>query len=200
MKLLLIKRASKHNSHTNLSSLSCQTLFIKLNIIEYSTGPFALAQHSASATKYISKSLLYVFLQEKNWRLKLKTNKTVLSTWDSRQILTKLGCRMAALFLYLALKKGLDIVMTITAVGRKTELAKIRQIIFSVWHLENANCYTTVITFSMWKNLLPDGYYCLIAWFYGNTLYLYNPFNILLKIVSRLCLLPVIQWCIFAPI
>lgn len=153
-----------------------------------------------SATQYTSKSPLYVFLQERSWRLKLKTNKTVLSTWDSKQILIKLGCRMAALFLYLAPKKGLDIVMTTTAVGRKTVLAKIHQLIFSVWHLENANCYTTVITFSIWNNLLPDGYYCLIVWFYGNTLYLYNPFIILLKIASRLCLLPVIQWCIFAPI
>lgn len=87
-------------------------------------------------------------------RKKLKTGTEdkqdlVLSTWDSRQILTKLGCRMAALFLYFGLKKGLDIVMTTTTVGRKTVLAKIRQLIFSIWHLEKANCYTTVITFSM---------------------------------------------------
>lgn len=39
--------------------------------------------------------------------------------------------------------------MTTTTVNRKTVLAKIHQLIFSVWHLENANCYTTVITFSM---------------------------------------------------
>lgn len=186
-------------SHTNLSPLSHQTLFIALNITECSTGPFALAQHSASATQHTSKSLSHVFLQERIWRLKLKTNKT-FEHQGSRHIPIKLGCRIAALFLYLALKKGLDMVMTTTAVNRKTVLAKIHQLIFSVWHLENANCYTTVITFSMWNNLLPDGYYCLIAWFYGNILYLYNPFNILLKIASRLCLLPVTQWCIFAPI
>lgn len=47
MKLLLSKRTGKHNSHSDLSFLPCQTLFITLNIIEYPTGPFALAQHSA---------------------------------------------------------------------------------------------------------------------------------------------------------
>lgn len=93
-------------SHTNLSPLSHQTLFIALNITECSTGPFALAQHSASATQYTSKSLSRVFLQERIWRLKLKTNKT-FEHQGSRHIPIKLGCRIAALFLYLALKKRL---------------------------------------------------------------------------------------------
>lgn len=66
VELLLSKIAGKHSSHSDLSSLPCQTLFITLNITEYPTGPFALAQHSASATQYTSKSPLFVFLQERS--------------------------------------------------------------------------------------------------------------------------------------
>lgn len=59
----------QHNNHTDLSSLSCQTLYITLNM--YSTGPFVLAQHSANSTQYTNKSPTDVFLKERSQRLEL---------------------------------------------------------------------------------------------------------------------------------
>lgn len=49
----------QHTTHTNFSSLSCQTLFITLNMD--SPGPFVLAQHSANSTQYTNKSPTDVF-------------------------------------------------------------------------------------------------------------------------------------------
>lgn len=59
----------QHNTHTDLSSLSCQTLFITLNM--YSTGPFVLAQCSANSTQYTNKSSTDIFLKGKIQRLEL---------------------------------------------------------------------------------------------------------------------------------